>query len=397
LERRGGWFEALRTLFEQLDPQRDVLLTVPTTTAHRYVRHGARQFGFSLLSVRGPKRAGDVPSWLRDRRRRRRCTFTAPTSFVDLSPAVADGDPTSGDLSRGSDRLLAETADRLYVLHVRRGGNLHRLLSDLLRRGGARAVVYLALGPDRVPRGVADELMAAGARRWCVDGGREVTSSAKWPSLALSDSPRRCSARIVPLPGDDGSPYLLHWTRRQTGPWPDQDDSTYLNELLADARSVDRSALAALTRILMMQRILATRRLNRGSIPVVSFTARSLKELPELRTFRAHLGRWDFELFGMCISRSWLDRHQVRSVIYGDEQTWRALTPSERPFFQRERTRSASGQRVIDWTVEREWRHLGDVDLSHLPDTDGMVFVPTHADAEAVARISRWPVTVLPS
>ncbi len=60
--------------------------------------------------------------------------------------------------------------------------------------------------------------------------------------------------------------YLVHWTRRQAGPWPDQSEQDYLRQLLFDFPAADRSARAALQRILTTQRIVATNRLTRSPV-----------------------------------------------------------------------------------------------------------------------------------
>ena len=142
------------------------------------------------------------------------------------------------------------------------------------------------------------------------------------------------AAPIVAQPAEDSWDYLVHWTRRQIGPWPDQCEAAYLDELLFDCERADRSALAALTRILASQRIVATHRLTRGAVGVVCFTARRLPELLQFRAFRRHHRRWDFEPYGICVERRWLERRGARPVIYGDDQLWQQLSTADQPFFQ---------------------------------------------------------------
>ena len=50
----------------------------------------------------------------------------------------------------------------------------------------------------------------------------------------------------------------------------------------------------------------------------------------------------------------------------------------------------------IDWTIEREWRHIGDLDLSQLPRECGLIFVPNYATARHIATVSSWPITLWP-
>jgi len=47
------------------------------------------------------------------------------------------------------------------------------------------------------------------------------------------------------------------------------------------------------------------------------------------------------------------------------------------------------------WTVEREWRHRGDVDLAQLPAEAAWLFAATDADVHRLASISPWPVVKL--
>jgi hypothetical protein len=49
----------------------------------------------------------------------------------------------------------------------------------------------------------------------------------------------------------------------------------------------------------------------------------------------------------------------------------------------------------IDWSVEKEWRQLGDLSLDGLSHDDAILFVPTLEEARKLLEISRWPVTVL--
>ncbi len=79
-------------------------------------------------------------------------------------------------------------------------------------------------------------------------------------------------------------------------------------------------------------------------------------------------------------------------MVYGDSQRWNTLLSDARPFFQ---LRKSGQNGAIDWSVEREWRHVGDVQLEQLPDDAAFVFVRTRADAELLSPISRWPIIVV--
>ena len=187
----------------------------------------------------------------------------------------------------------------------------------------------------------------------------------------------------------------MHQARH--GPWPGQAEFDYLDDLILDRDGADHSSLAALCRIVNQQRLIASSLNIRGGHQVVSFTAVPLDELHELRTFRSHLARWDFEPFGICIKRDWLEELGARSVQYGDDQLWETLLPDDQPFFQVGQTSSKSGQQPINWTAEREWRHVGDIDLRHVPNDAALLFTPSKSDARQLADISRWPIAIVES
>ena len=259
--------------------------------------------------------------------------------------------------------------------------------------GWPAASVYIALGSDLVRTEIADELLEHGAVGWVVPGAIGARSHAA--GGAATTATRTPPGRIVPVPDADDWPYLTHCTRRCEGPWPEQDEADHIDDLILGRPAGDHSALAALTRILSQQRLVATSSAIRGTTPVVSFTAVPLAELGRLRVFRPHRGRWDFEPYGVCLRRDWLERYGARHVLYGDERRWDELSPDDRPYFQMRTTRRPADGGRIDWTVEDEWRVVGDVDLSKIPRHAALVFVPDRVEAEMVAEFSHWPVAVV--
>ena len=133
-----------------------------------------------------------------------------------------------------------------------------------------------------------------------------------------------------------------------------------------------------------------------ADFPVVSFTRVPAPDLHRLHVFRPHLGRWDFEPYGICIRHHWLQQHGVRPVQYGSEELWESLAEFERPYFQLH-VPSDERNPATQWSFEREWRHLGDVELDQLPRDAALVFVPTEQEARELTRTSRWPVSVVPT
>ncbi|MEL6899221.1 MAG: hypothetical protein AAFP90_24220, partial [Planctomycetota bacterium] len=102
--------------------------------------------------------------------------------------------------------------------------------------------------------------------------------------------------------------WLVHCTRGLTDPpaayqddaWRDsvldsQDTNAVLQGPAASPRPID-----TLIKILLQQRLSASRLLNRQS-PVVCFSGVPLADLLSRRQFRSHLGRWDYEPFGIAL------------------------------------------------------------------------------------------------
>ena len=297
------------------------------------------------------------------------------------------------------DRILA-AVDELLVLGLRSNGHWHRLLRDRLRTG-AGGVTLVDL-PNLEGMTVRDELASLGAAVW------KPTPAETGPLSSVHASMTTLSediVELVPFPAADGWVSLSHTTRSCPGPWPEQSLEDYLDRLLLSRRNADHSPVGTLERILQQQRLIASERTARGGIRVVSLTASPLSHLPELRRFRPHRGRWDFEPFGLCLRRSWLEERGTRPVVYGDEARWGSLDRNDRPFFQLAHSQPSVSAEVtaeeqmsarIDWTIEREWRHIGDLDLSQLPREYGLVFVPNYAAARRISAVSPWPVTLWP-
>jgi hypothetical protein len=399
LDRHKSWFAVLRTACMRLDPQQDVLVTAGQTAAQRFVQRCGRLFGLPILKIQAERGGGAV--W-RDWGRRILASLqslpAAPDRVLLSPPLTADGPAAVCEELAGlpvPDRAIFALCDHVVALHVRPEGNVMRLLQARLGSPGFPAAsVFLALGPELVRREQADELLGAGGVGWFVmNAAGEPERDQPVPWLAAASRSRR-AAEILPCPPAEPWPYLTHCTRRRSGPWPCENEDKFLDDLILDRPGADHSALAALWRIARSGRLMAGSEFVRGRTPVVSLTAVPLREIGRLRTYRSHLGRWDFEPYGICIRRDWLERRGTRPVRYGDEATWNSLAPADRPFFQKSASHTASGKR-IDWTVEREWRHVGDLALDGIPADAALLFVASEAEARHLASSSPWPIVVL--
>lgn len=348
----NDWFRHLRAICSYVNARRGRLRLVPKTTAYPYLQRACDLF---------------------------ECRSVSSTSVSPRFRNLVRGKVPERDV-----RAVTQ-ADEVMVMHVRPQGTIHRLLLEVLKwPPHQRPRINLAMF-TQTPRTVRDELIGAGAIAWL-------------PGLpAPADPPGNAAMPAVTNTNDDGfelNDALIHCTRAQRGPWPGETKTQYLDDLLLGLPRARHSPLAALIRIAASRRLMASSLGIRGGYAVVSFTEANFAALQSMRTYRSHRGRWDFEPFGIGIRRSWLVARGARPVRYGNDDDWEKLATDERPFFQK--ALSTAGTRTLDWTTEREWRHLGDIDLAQLPARDAFLFVRDPADAAKIARICEWPVRTVP-
>lgn len=351
------WIRGLRGVIRKIAAEQSKLVVGVGTAGSDFVRHAAiRQ---------------DVPFQ----------TISAPETMISDSMEI----PVQ-------DRVLIEAADIVYVLQLRTNGNLHRLLLErLLQRQHKVVLVDL---PKLQAESARHELLQAGADLWQPDD----KYLAPFDDLAkdfADNEPKGPPDRIflIELPPEESTWTLLtHTTRACPGPWPEQTFEQYADSLLFETSAADHSPLGTLRRIAAQKQLIASNRMIRGGHRVISWTACPLQQLPSLRCFRTHRVRWDFEPYGLCIQREWLIAQGVRPVRYGTEADWNSLAEADQPFFQ-----AAGGETEIDWSIEQEWRHLGDLDLSGLTSRDVLLFVPHFEAAKKLSQVSDWPITLWPA
>jgi hypothetical protein len=286
---------------------------------------------------------------------------------------------------RPADEWAVSFCREVRVVYVRPNGNIQRMLMTRLSEAMDERRCLIYSPSDRaIPRHLRD----------LVDRGAILCRTAAPKRSAQTPRPVRLDVqsrrtRVQSLNDFRFADFVAHFTRRQTGAWLDQAESEYLDSLLLGKHSDQRGPLAALKRILVQQQLIANNRLTRDASRVVCFTGRPLDEFARLRKFRSHLARWDFEPYGIAVRRAALVRLGGRRVQYGDEQTWAQTATADRPFFQ------IAGATTVDWTVEDEWRVLGDIDLCKLAVDDAIVFVARPDEADGLAALSRWPIVAL--
>jgi len=394
LDNRIAWFRALRVGCARLAESDSPVLNVAGTTAARFLPRATELFATPRIDVLLPKPARKTPSpqeWWHSVQAcppKPRHTGALYRAFLSPRYHLDEGTRSTATMEASiaeADLVALSMADEFLALHVRRGGHVHQMLHHkLTTTRTSPPPVQIAIGANLNTSDAQEELLNAGAVGWYLYAStttraRIASPASPVPTVAISDSQAF---------GDSGTAdeqYLTHCTRRRKGPWPNQSSDAYLDDLILSRPGSDHSALAALQRIVAGRQLIASGDSIRGGTNVVSFTSVPLEELQELRVFRSHRGRWDFEPYGISIRKSALralaestgDVHRLGEVTYGGEEDWRQLHDEERPFFQKSHSESKSGKSSnrIDWSAEQEWRFLGNVDLTQIKPTDAFFFV----------------------
>lgn len=373
LEDKPEWFDALRTFACHANSSDNFLITADGVASDEFVTRVAELFRIPLVRfVPFPDRIDKT--WVRQANE-----IHGPREFVCYYSMFDRERREKKAAQAAKDRLLILAASQVRLLACRKAGNTFNAANERLAAGlDTRILIENKLTQPATTA----HLVHAGAIAWLLINDEEERPH---------PTARKMNVSILRLDEINSQRYLLHWTRRRIGKWPDQTKSQYLDDLIFGATQARHDPLAALCRILATDQIVATNDLTRDPTPVVCLSQVALSRLGELTVFRPHLSRWDFLPYGIAIDKERLTRLGARPVTYGEASDWNKLNPSERPFFQI----ASSGSGKIDWREEKEWRLVGTLDLKKIAHDDAVVFVPTHADAEAVSSLSRWPVVVL--
>ena len=304
------------------------------------------------------------------------------------------------------DRLLVALSHRLIALSIRPQGNTAQLISQRLqderfplgtvsmRLPGSNALsdcnwldqraVGWYLPPVRPNKQTVDRVTVQATTQ-----ARRTNNLLRCSFTTESRSLTQwtASASLLRNPSD----YLVHCVRGHGESGWRRGDPTAILDALVHGSFSQPAPYQTLCKIVSEGRLRASAKMLRANRAAVSFSAVPLSELLARRHFQSHLGRWDWEPYGLMIRRDVLQSLGARPVIYGDEQTFEQLSEMDRNFFQPALRRSA--HRPTDhWQAEEEWRLLDDVRLHELPSGSLILFVEQAAQAQALAAHSDWPV-----
>lgn len=289
------------------------------------------------------------------------------------------------------DSVSIGIADRVYCLSIREGGRLSSILTQKIEntKESATPSVFVFLDtPDtrssdyKYHQGWLDR----GAIGWWVPEDSDGSSSRRClddvQSNMLPFIQITCPYHL--LARNNQEDFLVHCTRAGSGHLPDESTSTFHRRAWIEGKT-SRTAIETLEEICSTGKLLGSSALIRTSDTAVSFSAVPLDELLRRRTFRSHLGRWDWEPYGIMIQRNTLEQLGARPVIYGTSSDFDDLDHLDKPFFQ---SAGNSGQ----WQSEKEWRLLSSLDLRSLPPNAVRVFAENARSARRIAKKSSWPV-----
>lgn len=396
LDTYDSWFDAIRTMAARLDPADYFFVTGSGTTTDAFLQRIGQLFGFAVLEFKPfPERVS--AEWFQG------CLVEAkPSAAQNYRHSVcyfgaseeSDAKHFAKPKNESIDQLLIQIASEVRLLSVRKNGNIFKATRQRLAQdppGETKLLIDVRLTSNSLK----DELMAHGATAWWLYH-EESQSQSSDVDTYLPGSHKRASrpeydAPILDVLEIKPDQFLLHWTRRRVGPWPDQTDQEYLDDLIFRSGRRYHEEISSLARILACRRILGTNQLTRSKQPVACFSNIPLDEIKNRKVFRKHLARWDCQPFGIAIDRERLSELGARPVVYGDDSTWQKMDEHEKVFFQLAGTQDLE----IDWQEEGEWRLVGDLDLNLIDANSAVVFVGNSTEANLVSPISRWPIVIL--
>ncbi|MBW2090806.1 MAG: hypothetical protein JRI34_01615 [Deltaproteobacteria bacterium] len=277
------------------------------------------------------------------------------------------------------DHCLVSLSSCILAAEIRSEGNMERLIKEAVKQ---RKMVKV-FQPERFDRDTAGNksLLEFGAQKYC------LTSDTAQISLKTK-RPRLPGQTKIQTDLKNNS-YLIHFTRSCPGPWPGETLYEYYKSLVEGNEGAAHTAFDTLNRILKEQRIRGSNHLIRGQTPVVSFTGQPLKNIESLIRYRRGLIRWAFEPYGIAIAKEILVKVGVRPAIYCGEEEWEGLPENQKYRFQLHQPPDT------DWTMEKEWRLPGDLDLKTISSKYIRIILPSLQEAEQIASDFGYHVTLM--
>jgi len=155
--------------------------------------------------------------------------------------------------------------------------------------------------------------------------------------------------------------YIIHWTKATSSPWPGETLYRFYEDVYNSKTRYARSGLETLKRILTERRLRSSAQHYRRNMAAVPFSDLKPTEAIQLMRWRARYQGMTFEPYGIGIRKEFTERLGIRKVLYGNPEMFQYLEKNDQPYFQ------AIGTKGF-WIPEKEYRHIGDLDLRLIPN-----------------------------
>lgn len=235
---------------------------------------------------------------------------------------------------------IVETADILYPISIRPGGNMEQLINKA-EQGGKTIERQFQFGYKLNKNRIAYDM-----------NGQELHPS------------------LIALPDD----YIYHWTRTTNSKWPNEKQHDFYKAILS-SDTYPRSAFATLNNILLNKRIIGSCRHMPNGCHTVSFSGLHPTEAITLMKWRSRYREMSFEPYGIGIKRETAVAAGVEQVQYFD-------TTAKQQIESQERWRYQSIGAKTDWRAEKEFRALGDFHFRNMSD-DNLIVITRWSDEAA--------------
>ncbi|PKK83944.1 MAG: hypothetical protein CVT49_05830 [candidate division Zixibacteria bacterium HGW-Zixibacteria-1] len=254
--------------------------------------------------------------------------------------------PDRNILPQLRDKSIIGEADILYPVSIRGGGNLEKMIAE--------------------------------AR----ENGKEIVADFM---VEYQDTEHRCRISVDPSKIDNRidshfQDYIIHWTKASNTVWPDESLYDHYHALFNSASVYPRSGLSTLLRILAGCKLLPSSRHYRKEYPAVAFSSLLPSEAVALMQWRARYREMTIEPYGIAIHKDYADTLGIRKVFYGNPEMFGYLEDKDKAYFQSIGTKGF-------WMPEKEYRHIGAIDLSFVPADRMAVIVGKPDEIEKVREI----------
>lgn len=179
--------------------------------------------------------------------------------------------------------------------------------------------------------------------------------------------------------------FIIHWTRTSNRPWPGETLYEYYGSIVNSTSVYPRSSFDTLVRIVTERKLRASSRHYRRGNSAVAFSELKPSEAVDLMKWRARYREMTFEPYGIALRKRCAREIGVRKVIYCESKLYSTSDTIDQPYFQSIGTKGF-------WVLEKEWRHVGDIDLSLVDPNDIRVIVWKSDEIELMGNNTKYKV-----